>query len=72
MKTLPPIANEPSQLSPAPRGCGVCGFAELRTDAVFDRGWVLLLECPRCTHRDILPAATPVVPLRAGGQPVAA
>ncbi len=61
MKSLPPIANEP-----APCGCEVCGFAELRTDAVFERGWVLLLECPRCTHRAMQPLAAPVAPLRAG------
>jgi hypothetical protein len=31
--------------------CRVCGFAELRTDEVVDRGLVLLAECPRCEHR---------------------
>ena len=31
--------------------CLVCGFAEVRTDEVIDRGLVLLHECPRCTHR---------------------
>ena len=31
--------------------CRVCGFAELRTDEVIDRGLVLLAECPRCEHR---------------------
>lgn len=38
----------------SPRGarCGVCGFAEMRTDLVFDRGLLYLRECPRCLHRD--------------------
>jgi hypothetical protein len=31
--------------------CRVCGFAELRTDEVVDRGLVLLAECPRCEDR---------------------
>jgi hypothetical protein len=31
--------------------CLVCGFAEVRTDEVIDRGIVLLAECPRCEHR---------------------
>lgn len=31
--------------------CLVCGFSEVRTDEVVDRGLVLLHECPRCTHR---------------------
>jgi hypothetical protein len=31
--------------------CLVCGFAELRTDEVVDRGSVFLAECPRCEHR---------------------
>jgi hypothetical protein len=31
--------------------CLVCGFAEVRTDEVIDRGVVLLHECPRCEHR---------------------
>ena len=31
--------------------CLVCGFAEVRTDEVIDRGVVLLAECPRCEHR---------------------
>jgi hypothetical protein len=29
----------------------VCGFAEVRTDEVIDRGIVFLAECPRCEHR---------------------
>ncbi len=31
--------------------CLVCGFTEVRTDQVIDRGLVLLHECPRCDHR---------------------
>ena len=31
--------------------CLVCGFAEVRTDEVVDRGLVLLHECPHCEHR---------------------
>ncbi len=31
--------------------CLVCGFSEVRTDAVMDRGLLLLHECPHCTHR---------------------
>jgi len=31
--------------------CLVCGFTEVRTDEVVDRGLVFLAECPRCEHR---------------------
>jgi len=31
--------------------CGVCGFSEVRTDEVVDRGILFLAECPRCDHR---------------------
>lgn len=31
--------------------CLVCGFSEVRTDEVIDRGLVLLAECQRCRHR---------------------
>jgi len=31
--------------------CLVCGFTEIRTDEVVDRGVVLLAECPRCRHQ---------------------
>ena len=31
--------------------CIVCGFTEVFTDEVVDRGWVLLAECPHCDHR---------------------
>jgi len=31
--------------------CLVCGFSEVQTDEVIDRGLVFLAECPRCEHR---------------------
>ena len=31
--------------------CLMCGFREVRTDEVVDRGILLLNECPRCDHR---------------------
>jgi hypothetical protein len=42
--------------------CLVCGFSEVRTDEVFNRGYVLLHECPHCEHRWTQPAlrAAPV------------
>ncbi len=62
--------------------CLVCGFTEVRTDEVVDRGVVLLAECPRCEHRWTAPAppvaaeaaqAAPSVrklaPVRAPGRP---
>jgi hypothetical protein len=48
--------------------CGVCGFAELRTDEVVDRGLVLLAECPRCEHRST--QALAVGPRRAAAKVV--
>ena len=47
--------------------CLVCGFAEIRTDEVVDRGLVLLAECARCEHRWTVRLAPParVHPLRA-------
>jgi hypothetical protein len=33
------------------RRCLVCGFSEVRTDEVVERGVLLLAECPRCDHR---------------------
>jgi hypothetical protein len=41
--------------------CRVCGFSEVRTDEVVDRGRVLLAECPRCEHRWTSPAGGPYV-----------
>ncbi len=31
--------------------CLLCGFREVRTDEVIERGVLLLNECPRCDHR---------------------
>jgi hypothetical protein len=31
--------------------CAVCGFSEIQTDEVENRGLLLLAECPRCDHR---------------------
>lgn len=31
--------------------CPVCGCSDLRSDEVYDRGLLLLTECPRCEHR---------------------
>jgi len=31
--------------------CSICGFSEVRTDEVIDRGVLFLAECPRCEHR---------------------
>ena len=31
--------------------CRVCGFAEVHTDHIVDRGLVLLAQCARCDHR---------------------
>ncbi len=31
--------------------CCICGFSEVRTDEVVDRGLLFLAECPRCQHR---------------------
>jgi hypothetical protein len=46
--------------------CLVCGFSEVRTDEVVDRGTILLAECPRCEHRWTERA----VPLAPGVRPV--
>jgi hypothetical protein len=39
--------------------CLVCGFAEVRSDEVVDRGVVFLHECPRCEHRWTSPTPRP-------------
>jgi hypothetical protein len=49
--------------------CRVCGFAEVRTDEVIDRGLVLLAECPRCEHRSTR-EASPSRPRRAAPRAV--
>lgn len=43
-QSLPPIGRNVTR-------CLVCGFSEVRTDAVMDRGLLVLHECPHCTHR---------------------
>ncbi len=45
--------------------CRVCGFSEIRTDEVVDRGVVFLAECPHCEHRwtSLEPIATASAPL---------
>jgi len=58
----------PRRLRPVQR-CGVCGFAELRTDEVVDGGIVLLSECPRCEHRAALSLAASR-PVRAAAKTV--
>lgn len=41
--------------------CLLCGFREVTTDEVMDRGVLLLAECPRCAHRwTERPAAPPL------------
>jgi hypothetical protein len=46
--------------------CQVCGFSEIRTDEVVDRGVVFLAECPHCEHRwtSLEPIAVAAVPGR--------
>jgi len=41
------------------RRCLVCGSREVHTDAVEQRGWVLLAECPHCDHRWTQPLPEP-------------
>jgi len=31
--------------------CCICGFSEVKTDEVVDRGVLFLAECPRCEYR---------------------
>jgi hypothetical protein len=53
MRTLLPAATR------TVTRCLVCGFTEVRTDEVIDRGLVLLHECPRCEHRWTRPGGDP-------------
>lgn len=39
--------------------CRACGFGEVRSDEVLDRGWVLLAECAHCDHRWTVRETTP-------------
>ncbi len=50
--------------------CLVCGFAEVRTDEVIDRGLVFLAECLHCDHRWPSPEPLSVRPIarRAGAR----
>jgi hypothetical protein len=46
--------NAPRSVSTSPKrrlGCCICGFSEIRTDEVVDRGILFLAECPRCEYR---------------------
>ncbi len=53
--------------------CLLCGFREVRTDEVIDRGLLLLNECPRCDHRwTERPLAPAVSALREVESPAAA
>ncbi len=45
--------------------CLVCGCSEVHTDEVFDHGWLLLAECPRCDHRWTRSDAPPARTIRA-------
>ena len=46
--------------------CFICGFREVRTDFVNDRGWFLLGECPRCEHRYTRPLTSEYFPEQSG------
>ncbi len=58
--------------------CLVCGFSEIRTDEVVDRGVVFLAECPHCEYRWTSPepiaavSAPSILPATARYQRVAA
>ena len=53
--------------------CLVCGFSEVRTDEVIERGVLLLAECPRCEHRwTERPSAPAVQAAFESGMPAAA
>ena len=48
--------------------CLVCGFSEIRTDEVVDRGVVFLAECPRCQHR--WTSREPIAPVESRSTPL--
>ena len=50
MNAISAIGSVGSSLNRRAR-CGICGFSEVRTDEVVDRGVLFLAECPRCDHR---------------------
>ena len=46
--------NAPRSVRTSPNrrlSCCICGFSEIRTDEVIDRGILFLAECPRCEYR---------------------
>jgi hypothetical protein len=49
--------------------CTICGFTEIRTDEVFDRGLVFLAECRRCDHR--WTSTEPIAAVRPSAEPLA-
>ena len=50
MNAISAIGSVGSSLNRRAR-CGICGFSEVRTDEVVDRGVLFLAKCPRCDHR---------------------
>ena len=50
--------------------CLICGFTEVTTDEVVDRGLVFLAECPRCEHRWTSPTPPRIEPAVAGPERV--
>jgi hypothetical protein len=52
--------------------CLVCGFAEVHTDEVIERGVLLLAECPRCEHRWTERPAAPALAVAQAEVPAAA
>ena len=45
------VSRSGTAASRTPSRCVVCGFNDVRTDEVVDRGVVFLGWCPRCDHR---------------------
>jgi hypothetical protein len=74
-RPTPHVVTLPRALRTLTR-CLVCGFREVRTDEVIDRGILLLHECPRCDHRwtehPLAPVMTAVGEVHALGAPAAA
>jgi hypothetical protein len=56
-KEIDPMQPELRPVARTLTRCLVCGFTEVRTDEVVDRGVVFLAECPRCEHRWTAPLA---------------
>jgi hypothetical protein len=76
--TNPRRERAAAQLPALPRAlrmltrCLVCGFREVRTDEVLERGVLLLNECPRCDHRWTERPLAAVAPRHAEETPSAA